>query len=92
MEILKLLEGLINKKLKIEDFSLKPVEHHVWMNLIFVKLQNEYYDIKKTLTKIEKIISPIRFDQYSYHSRVSYKINCNWKIYMDNYLEGFIYQ
>ena len=86
---LKTARGFNKQKIKIEDFSLKPVEHYVWMNLIFVKLQNEYYDIKKTLTKIEKIISPIRFDQYSYHSRVSYKINCNWKIYMDNYLEGF---
>ena len=44
---LKTARGFDKQKIKIEDFSLKPVEHHVWMNLIFIKLQNEYYNIKK---------------------------------------------
>ena len=59
------------------------------MNQIFVKLQSDCNNLPKTLEEIKTIISPIKFDNYLFHFRKSYKIKCNWKVYMDNYLEGF---
>ena len=81
--------GFGKQAIKNKNLKLKSVDHYVWMNQIFVKLQKHANDIKKSLNKIEHIIYPMRFDHYSYHSRSTYKINCNWKVYMDNYLEGF---
>ena len=81
--------GFDKQTVKNKNLKLKSVDHYVWMNQIFVKLQKHANDIKKSLNKIEHIIYPMRFDHYSYHSRSTYKINCNWKVYMDNYLEGF---
>ena len=86
---LKAARGFDKEDLDFEQLNLKSIEHYIWMNQIFVKLQSDCNNLPKTLKEIENIISPIKFDNYLFHCRKSYKIKCNWKVYMDNYLEGF---
>jgi len=86
---LKAARGFDKENLDFEQLNLKSIEHYVWMNQIFIKLQSDCNNLPKTLKEIETIISPIKFDNYSFHLRKSYTIKCNWKVYMDNYLEGF---
>ena len=86
---LKTARGFDKEDLNLEKLNLKSIEHYIWMNQIFVKLQSDCNNLPKTLKEIENIISPIKFDNYLFHLRKSYKIKCNWKVYMDNYLEGF---
>ena len=86
---LKAARGFNKEDLNFKKLNLKSIEHHIWMNQIFVKLQSDCNNLPKTLEEIETIISPIKFDNYLFHLRKSYKIKCNWKVYMDNYLEGF---
>ena len=86
---LKATRGFDKEDLDFEKLNLKSIEHYIWMNQIFVKLQSDCNNLPKTLKEIENIISPIKFDNYLFHLRKSYKIKCNWKVYMDNYLEGF---
>ena len=86
---LKAARGFDKEDLDFEELNLKSIEHYIWMNQIFVKLQSDCNNLPKTLKEIENIISPIKFDNYLFHCRKSYKIKCNWKVYMDNYLEGF---
>lgn len=86
---LKAARGFDKEDLDFEQLNLKSIEHYIWMNQIFVKLQSDCNNLPKTLKEIENIISPIKFDNYLFHLRKSYKIKCNWKVYMDNYLEGF---
>ena len=86
---LKAARGFDKEDLDFEQLNLKSIEHYIWMNQIFVKLQSDCNNLPKTLEEIETIIAPIKFDNYLFHFRKSYKIKCNWKVYMDNYLEGF---
>ena len=86
---LKAARGFDKEDLDLEQLNLKSIEHYIWMNQIFVKLQSDCNNLPKTLKEIENIISPIKFDNYLFHLRKSYEIKCNWKVYMDNYLEGF---
>jgi len=86
---LKAARGFDKEDLNFEKLNLKSIEHYIWMNQIFVKLQSDCNNLPKILEEIETIISPIKFDNYLFHFRKSYKIKCNWKVYMDNYLEGF---
>ena len=37
----------------------------------------------------ERIGADRDLERYGHHRRVGYDINCNWKIYIDNYLEGY---
>ena len=86
---LKAARGFDKEDLDFEELNLKSIEHYIWMNQIFVKFQSDCNNLPKTLKEIENIISPIKFDNYLFHLRKSYEIKCNWKVYMDNYLEGF---
>ena len=86
---LKAARGFDKEDLDFEQLNLKSIEHYIWMNQIFIKLQSDCNNLPKTLKEIENIISPIKFDNYLFHLRKSYEIKCNWKVYMDNYLEGF---
>ena len=38
---------------------------------------------------IAERISPISFTAKQFFHRATYRVNCNWKVYVDNYLEGY---
>jgi len=73
------------------QFHLPKVRMAVWQDLIFVNLNPESNvpSIENILQGISENILPIRLDQMQYSHRDLYHIKCNWKVYMDNYLEGY---
>lgn len=74
-----------------QDFGLTEIETVLFSDLVFVRLKQteNSNDIQKTLTEIQREIHPIQVENYTFHSRVTYAVACNWKIYIDNYLEGY---
>lgn len=72
-----------------KDFGLTPVHMKVWQGLIFVNVNKKPHPFDKVIAGISERISPIRLDDYQFHSQIDYRINCNWKVYVDNYLEGY---
>jgi len=71
-------------------------EHHlprvhltIWQGFVFVSINKNNTDIEDIFTGIKDKIQPIDLTQMQYHHRDEYVINCNWKVYMDNYLEGY---
>ena len=87
---LRTARGFDKELLDFKKYQLKPIKHYIWMDQIFIKFNDDdNNNLKKTLRKIEKIIEPLNFSEYKYRKRDTYKIKCNWKVYMDNYLEGF---
>jgi len=86
---LKSARGFKNSELNIEDYDLTPVNVTEWMGQVFVNLSNTPSDLSNQIDEIKTLISPIDFSNYTFKFRESYKINCNWKVYMDNFLEGF---
>jgi phenylpropionate dioxygenase-like ring-hydroxylating dioxygenase large terminal subunit len=74
-----------NKK----DFCLSPVNFTIWEGLIFAALNDPAINFSKVLSGIKERITPIDVSKYKFYKRIKYKINCNWKVYVDNYLEGY---
>jgi len=73
-----------------KDFGLVPVQVSVWQGLIFVNLMEKPETSTDTLLSgISERISPQSLDKMQYHSRTADLIDCNWKVYVDNYLEGY---
>ena len=72
-----------------KDFGLKPVKTALWQGLLFISLDNEIYPFEHVVQGISERISPIRLDEMSYHTSTVDLIACNWKVYVDNYLEGY---
>lgn len=73
------------------DFGLMPVEIAEWQGLIFAKRADKpaICSIDALLHGIDSRMEGIRLQEYRFHQRVSYDIACNWKVYVDNFLEGY---
>ena len=73
-----------------KDFGLRGIDVATWQGLIFVRIQCEQGDpLDHALAGIAERIAPQRLDQLQFYRRVPYEIQCNWKVYVDNYLEGY---
>lgn len=72
-----------------KDFGLTPVHFEIWQGLIFINIHDDPHPFGEVVQGISTRISPITLDDFQFHSKVSYSIKCNWKVYVDNYLEGY---
>ena len=69
--------------------GLKSPQIGQWEGLLFVNLSDEAGHLEKMLTGIREQIAPINLRDMKFERRVSYVVACNWKVYVDNYLEGY---
>ena len=74
---------------RAEDFSLVPVRTEEWFNLIFVNLNPEARALRDFLGELPKQAEKFQFAQMTFFERRTYEMKCNWKAYVDNYLEGY---
>jgi choline monooxygenase len=72
-----------------EDFSLVPVRLEEWFNFIFVNLDDDTRPLSESLGELPKQAGKFHFDGMKRFERRTYEMNCNWKTYVDNYLEGY---
>jgi choline monooxygenase len=72
-----------------EDFALVPVRTEEWFNLIFVNLAPDAGPLVKSLGELPNQAKRFGFERMSLFERRTYEMKCNWKTYVDNYLEGY---
>lgn len=72
-----------------KDFGLKPVHAQIWNGLVFITLNENPVPLQQVVKGIEERIHPINLAGMSYHATTTDLIQCNWKVYADNYLEGY---
>ena len=71
------------------EFGLKPVRVDTWGPFIFVCLDDQTPDLHAVLAKIIPETVHMQIEKMGFYKRVDYEINCNLKVYVDNYLEGY---
>ncbi len=71
------------------DFGLVPVAVETWQGLVFVHLGEDPEPVAETYGPIGARIAPLDLAPFRFHQRVVYDVACNWKVYVDNYLEGY---
>jgi len=71
--------------------GLVPVDLAVWEGLIFVRLARDdrMPSLLDYLGDIPAAVGPMNIGAMSIAERRDYVIDCNWKVYVDNYLEGY---
>ena len=71
--------------------ELPTVEVEEFEGLIFGRLRAGPASLDQVFDGIRERLSAAghRLGQLRFHERVSYDIACNWKTYVDNYLEGY---
>ncbi len=68
---------------------LPEVRVQVWQGLVFVAI-GQAPPFAAFVDGIDARLGPHRaLDGYVFHHRVGYDVACNWKVYVDNYLEGY---
>jgi choline monooxygenase len=72
-----------------KDFGLRPVRVELWQGLVFVNLDDGAAALSVKMAGISERIAPIDVTGMRYHTRTVDLIQCNWKVYADNYLEGY---
>jgi choline monooxygenase len=80
-------EGVCN--FERADNGLVPVRVDTWENFVLVNLDGNAMPLQDFLGKVPEIAAPLQMRQkLHYFDRRSYTLNCNWKVYLDNYLDG----
>lgn len=74
---------------RAEDFSLAPVRVAEWFSLVFVNLDPDAPPLLGTLGELPKQAEKFPFTDMKLFERRTYDMKCNWKTYVDNYLEGY---
>lgn len=73
----------------VADIRLPPLRVHEWQGLVFVALSEDVPAFDEVYGGIVERIAPIDLAAMRYLRRDSYDIDCNWKVYIDNFLEGY---
>jgi len=81
------IDGVVG--FKAEDFALAPVRCEEWFNLVFVNLDPNAPPLVVSLGDLPKQAQRFHFESMKLFERRTYDLKCNWKTYVDNYLEGY---
>jgi Phenylpropionate dioxygenase and related ring-hydroxylating dioxygenases, large terminal subunit len=72
-----------------EDMRLRSIPVATWGPLIFVNLDGKAPPLAEFLEDIPNRVTPFNCESMRYVMRKEYELACNWKVYVDNYLEGY---
>jgi choline monooxygenase len=69
--------------------GLVPVRVETWEHFVFVNLDGRAAPLLNFLGAVPEIVAPLAMtSKLRYFDRRFYTLNCNWKVYVDNYLDG----
>jgi choline monooxygenase len=72
--------------------GLEPVEMAAWANWVFVRLSREQNNSKRepavAESELGKQIESLNLGDLHWFERRRYELKCNWKVFVDNYLDG----
>ena len=68
--------------------GLVPVKADIWESFVFVNLDPQAAPLKTFLGGLVKRVGPLGLSKLHHFDRRVYDIHCNWKVFVDNYLDG----
>ncbi|CAN5575313.1 ring-hydroxylating oxygenase subunit alpha [soil metagenome] len=72
-----------------DENGLVPVAVETWGPFVFVNLSPPVQTLEQYLSPMpEWACKHDPFNNLTWHARHSYDLHCNWKVYVDNYLDG----
>jgi choline monooxygenase len=69
--------------------GMVPLRLETWERFIFVNFDRDAEPLSSFLGDIPQQARGFQFDGLQLAERRDYVIDCNWKVYVDNYLEGY---
>ncbi|HSA94343.1 MAG TPA: aromatic ring-hydroxylating dioxygenase subunit alpha [Terriglobales bacterium] len=72
-----------------EEFGLRPVPVEEWAAWVFVNLDDSAEPLLTALGELTRQAERFPLERMRFFERREYVMQCNWKTYVDNYLEGY---
>lgn len=72
-----------------KDVRLPEVRVATWAAFVFVNLNPQGPELTAVLGDIPAQTSHLPLDHMRLYKKIDYEVACNWKVYVDNYLEGY---
>jgi choline monooxygenase len=73
----------------VAEIRLPPLQVREWQGLVFIALDPDVPAFDEVYGGIAERIAPIDLSAMRYFRRINYEMACNWKIYVENYVEGY---
>jgi len=68
--------------------GLLPIRVETWEQFVFVNLDENAAPLTDFLGEIVARVAPLNICGLHFFERRVYRLNCNWKVFVDNYLDG----
>jgi phenylpropionate dioxygenase-like ring-hydroxylating dioxygenase large terminal subunit len=68
--------------------GLVPVQVGTWEQFVFVNLDPSAPPLHEFLGRLAQRAAPLNLGALHFFERRWYSLNCNWKVFVDNYLDG----
>lgn len=68
--------------------GLLPVRVQAWEQFVFVNLDPDAAPLEDFLGGLQRRVAPLNLGSLHFFERRCYRLNCNWKVFVDNYLDG----
>jgi len=77
----------------VENFDraqngLVPIRVETWECFVFINLDPQAAPLAEFLGGLVRRVSPLGIGKLHYFDRRTYDIGCNWKVFVDNFLDG----
>jgi len=69
--------------------GMVPLRCETWEQFIFINFDLQAPPLSAFLENIPQQVAGFNFNGLELAERRDYYVNCNWKVYVDNYLEGY---
>jgi phenylpropionate dioxygenase-like ring-hydroxylating dioxygenase large terminal subunit len=76
------------KNFEPQQNGLVPVKAETWEKFVFVSLDPQAAPLSDFLGGLVKRVAPLGVSKLHYFDSRTYDIHCNWKVFVDNYLDG----
>ena len=78
---------------RVENFDRKqnglvPLSVDIWEKFVFVNLDSNPASLSQFLGSMAEQFKALHLDRLHFAGRREWIINCNWKVFVDNYLDG----
>jgi choline monooxygenase len=70
-------------------YGLVPLKVETWRSFVFVNADLTAAPLGATLSPLDRKLGGRSFDNLVHAERRTHDIACNWKLYVENYLEGY---
>ncbi len=76
------------KNFERQQNGLLPVRAETWEKFVFINLDPNAESLESFLGGLVRRVAPLGVSKLHYFDSRTYDIHCNWKVFIDNYLDG----